>query len=230
MEAIARGAFPGTRVVRRIEQGTPADRILEHIRATRTDLVVVKARNSSKPDQNPLGHVAAEIFSEAPCAVWLDCARAAPDAAGDGPVCCSVDGDESDAYVMREAAQLASHFGRPLTIIRTLWAEPGKSTALFCDPLVRRREIQSAEIRLDRLRRRFAPTAGVRVEIGLKEPALNQVIRSQNARLLVTMGGDEAVLAAESVCPVWRLARPEWVIAPAPMPHVEYSIPQRRIA
>ena len=230
MEAIARGDFPGRRVVRRIEQGRPADRILEHIRATHTDLVVLPAQNLSTPDQGLSGRVAWEVFAEAPCAVWLDCVPATPYAFGDGPVCCSVDGNESDEYVVQEAAKLASKLGGPLTIVCTLWAEPGKSTALFCDPHVRRREVEFAEARLNRLRQRFAPGADLLVEIGLKESVLYQVIRSHNARLLVTTGGGGVLLAAESICPVWRLARPEWSLASIPIPQFEYSEPQRRTA
>jgi nucleotide-binding universal stress UspA family protein len=201
LEGIARQDLPGVRVVCRIERGRAADRILECIRETHIDLVVMP-----EPD----GETAAQVFLDAPCAVWLAGAPAGPSVSSSlrvRTICCSIDGGDTDEHVLQEAARLASDLGARLTIVNALWAEPGQSTAPLCDAYVRRREIQSAEVRIDKLRRQFAPEADLRVEVGIRETVLRQAIQSQDAGLLVTGGrASAAILAAELTCPVWRVA------------------------
>ncbi len=234
MESVARQDLPGVRVVRRVEEGREADRILEYIRANHIDLVVQPGRNLYSPGQSSFSQAAREVFQEAPCAVWMDgvsCPPAMKDSLRGRPICCSIDGGESDEYVLEEAAKLASDLGARLTIVHPLWAEAGKSTALLCDPHVRRLEVQSAEVRADKLRRRFAPGADIRIEVGLKESVLSQVIPRLNAGLLVTASDDAAaILAAELICPIWRLPRRAQSFVSVPQVRYACAGQERRIA
>jgi hypothetical protein len=234
MDVVARQDLPGVRVVRRIERGREVDRILECIRTNQIDLVVHPARTLCPTGQSPFSAAARHVFREAPCAVWLDCVSVPPnlqDSLRGRPICCSVDGGEADEYVLQEAAQLASDLGARLTIIYQLWAETGKTTALFCDPHARGREVQTAEVRMDRLRRRFAPGADLRVEVGIKESVLSQAIRRLNAGLLVAASDDAAaILAAEPVCPVWRLPQCARSFERAPKALAACAGQERRIA
>jgi nucleotide-binding universal stress UspA family protein len=224
MEFIARRDFPGKRVTRRFERGRVTERILEHIRSAEVDLVVLPARNRPAAGRSPLGHVAREVLSEAPCGVWLEWPGSAElrNGAQNGPVCCSIDGTESDSYLMQEAARWACELAAPLTIVQPLWAPPGKSTSLFCDPHYRSIEVGYAETRIERLRRQFGVKADLEVEIGIREIVLGRAVQTSHARLLVT-GDHEAALAAEGICPVWRMPRVGRLAVPIPAPKALYA-------
>jgi nucleotide-binding universal stress UspA family protein len=88
LEFIARRDFPGMRIIRRAERGRAADRILDYIRARNINLVVM-------PVRSPLGHVAEEVVSNAPCAVWLDWPRQAH-ASGKRRICCALEEREAE--------------------------------------------------------------------------------------------------------------------------------------
>jgi hypothetical protein len=122
--------------------------------------------------------------------------------------------------VLRQAARLAYESGAQLTIVRPLWTEYGKSTAPLCDPQTRKREIAFAQMRMERLRRRLAPAADIRVEVGMPEPVLCRVLEELRADLLVTSRGDLGHLP----CPAWRVARSSWGAQPEQEPTMVFAI------
>jgi nucleotide-binding universal stress UspA family protein len=211
MDAIARSAVYAPQVCRRIERGSAASRILQYIRLNHIDLVVMPARSSAALHRSPLGSVADEILKEAPCPVWLDWG-AARSSLTPGMharrVCCALELGDSDEHVLHEAAALTVKLGASLTVVHAVSPIPGRPLALLRDGDARQREFGSVERRIERLRRRYAPSADVRIEVGSSETVVSRTIRAQSAGLLITGPFQEAILAARSECPVLRLAPP----------------------
>jgi nucleotide-binding universal stress UspA family protein len=226
MEAIARDGIAAPRVRRRIERGSPASRILQYIRLNHIDLVVIPARGSAALHRSPLGSVADEILKEAPCPVWLDWG-AARSSLTPGMharrVCCALELGESDEHILHEAAALTTKLGASLTVVHAVSPIPGRSMALLRDGDIRQREFGSVERRIERLRRRYAPSADVKIEIGSSEAVVSRTIRSQSAGLLVAGHFREAIMAARSECPVLRLAAPASIAAPLMEPEPWYA-------
>jgi hypothetical protein len=204
LELFAHRQFRGARISRRIEWGRPADCILNAIRTNSPDAVLLTGGQSS-PGESALGPIAREVLAEAPCPVLLEWAVNAPvNCARTQPVCCALALDGTDESVLTEAVWAAARVGAPLQLVHAL--VPGNSSAaLLWDPNVRQRETAMALSRMEGMRDRYAPGAGVQVDVGMAASVINRAIRFNRAGLLVTGGSREALLAAESECPVLYL-------------------------
>jgi len=210
---IARTRFPEMAVTSRVESGQPAEEIVRHVQDGGADLVVMAARHSSGLRRSAVGHVASKVVNEAPCAVWLHWGRhLAPAPARAHGVCCVADLNQPFEDVLHEAAEIADAIGATLTIIHVVSPAHGGYPALW-DRGERRRAVRNAAAQLDAARREIAPTAGIAIEAG--PPALlSRTIRNLEPEFLVSGPRLEHVLAAESLCPVWRV--PARRIATAP--------------
>jgi len=203
LELFGRRQFRGARISRRIEWGRPADCILNVIRTESPDAVLLTGGQSSS---GPLRSIAAEVMAEAPCPMLLEWAvTAGVSARGNGahtqPVCCALDLDDTDERVLTEAVWAAARIGVPLKLVHALAPRDSK-VAMLWDPQVRERETATARSRMAAVRDRYAPGAGLQVDVGMAAPVINRAIRLHNAGLLVAGGSREALLSAESQCPV----------------------------
>jgi nucleotide-binding universal stress UspA family protein len=233
MEAIAQDAIYAPRVRRRIERGSAAGCILQYIRLNHIDLVVIPARGSTALHRSPLGSVADEILKEAPCPVWLDWGAARSSLTPGMQarrVCCALELGESDEHVLHEAAAFTMNLGASLTVVHAVSPMPGRPLALLRDGDVRQREFGSIERHIERLRRRYAPSADVKIEVGSSETVVSRTIRAQSAGLLVTGHFLEAIMAARSECPVLRLAPPASSAVPLMEPEPRYADAAQRSA
>jgi nucleotide-binding universal stress UspA family protein len=206
LEFLARKEFESARVCRRVERGRAADRILDYARLHGPELIAMPARAASSLRHGPLGHVTEEVLTGAPCAVLLDWLTGAEDRARH--VCCAVRLDESDEEVLCRAAEVARDLGAELTIIHAVTPDPRKPAALLWDPVVREREIRTAQAWVDVLRQKYAPTARLHIEVGGVEAVVGRTLHRLDAGLLVAAGECRTILAAEGICPVLRLAAP----------------------
>lgn len=211
MRAIAETGLqaPGARC--RLERGEPAERILEYVRANSVDLVVIPASRSPRLHGRAVGSVADRVLAEARCPVWLDWGSArSQTTAGmfSQRVCCALELNDSDEPVMQGAAGIAVDLGADLTMVHAVSPPPGRPLMLLWDPKVRDREVGRAKRRLEELRRRFQPSAEVAVEIGPSRSVVSRTILNAATGLLVTGNCRDAILAAESECPVLRIAMP----------------------
>ena len=199
LELFGRRQFRGARISRRIEWGGPADCILNAIRTDSPDAVLLTGGQSSP---GALGPIAAEVMAEAPCPVLLEWAVRAPvNGARTQPVCCALDLDDTDERVLTEAVWAAARMGAPLKLVHALAPRDSK-VAMLWDPQVRERETAAARSRMAAVRDRYAPGAGLQVDVGMAAPVIDRAIRLHNAGLLVAGGSREALLPAESQCPV----------------------------
>jgi nucleotide-binding universal stress UspA family protein len=201
LELLAHRQFRGARISRRIEWGRPADCILNVIRTAGMDAVMLSA-GYAPMGTNTLGPVVTEVLAEAPCPVLLEWAITAPvNRARTQPVCCAVGSDASEEVVLKEAVWAAEQMEAPLKIVCALQPD-GSRPALLWEPSTREREVALLRSRIEGLRDRWAPGSAVQVGVGLPVSVFSRAIRLHGAGLLVTGGSREALLAAESECPV----------------------------
>ena len=210
LDVLTRRHFSHCTVRRRLDNGSPADRILDYIRENEIEMVVMPARDSDGFGKGPLGQVATGILREACCPVWLEWRKGgqqsvAPAAAA--RICCAIDGTRSAEQVLRHAVMVADNLGGQLTIISPVQPSPNNPSALFQDPLIREKEVLRETERIDKLRRRIAPSADVIVAAGWPEAVIGRAIREHHTSLLITGDCWRTVLAAEPTCPVLRLCQ-----------------------
>jgi len=218
LEFMTRTGLGRARLNWRVERGVAADRILEYVRENHVDLIVMPARGTSGVRRRPMGHVTEEVLAEAQCHVWLDWATAVPSTPARmriQQVCCAIRLDGSEEPVLYEAALCAADLDAALTIVHAVQPEPARPLPPR-EADVRERAVRLATMQIDALRRRIAPAADLRVQMGSTGVVVSRIIRDQEAGLLVSGGDRETILAAESACPVLRVAIPHRSALPAP--------------
>jgi nucleotide-binding universal stress UspA family protein len=200
LELFAHRQFCGARLSRRIEWGRPADCILNVIRTTGMDVVLMSPGHAPLGG-SALGPVATEVLAEAPCPVLLEWAATAPaNCVRTRPVCCAIEFDGGEEAVLEEADSAAACLEAPLKVICAL--APGVFKVALWDPAERERQMGAVRTRIEELCGRWAPRADVQVGVGLPVSVFSRAIRFHGAGLLVTGGSPESVLSAESECPV----------------------------
>ena len=216
LELFGHRQFRRAQISRRIEWGRPVDCILNAIRAVRADVVLMSAGPAPLAG-NALSPVVTDVLTEAACPVLLEWPVTAPvNHARIHPVCCAIEFDRGEEAVVREAAWAAARMQAPLKLACAL-VPGGANMSLLWDPAGRDHEIARVRSRMEGLRDRLAPGAEVHVGVGLPVSVFSRVIRAHRAALLVTGSSHEALLAAESECPVLyvpsarrvRVGRPE---------------------
>jgi len=201
LELLAHRQFRGARISRRIEWGRPADCILSVIRTAGIDAVLLSA-GYAPMGTNALGPVVTEVLAETPCPVLLEWAITAPvNRARTQPVCCALGSGGSEEAVLKEAVWAAERIEAPLKIVCALQPDSSRP-ALLWEPSIRDREVALLRSRIEGMRDRWAPGSPVQVSVGLPVSVFSRAIRLHGAGLLVTGGSREALLAAESECPV----------------------------
>lgn len=233
LRTIAEKGLGSRRVTLRLEQGAPGERILEHIRRKGADLVLMSAGASSQLHGNPIGSVVDQVLTEAPCSVWLDWGSArSPYRAGmfARRVACALALNDSDEYVLRQAANISGKLEAGLTVIHAVCPAPDKPVALLWDRRTRAGVLERAKKRIEALLRHFYPAAEVAVEVGSCRAVVNRVIQEDGMGLLITGNSREAILAARCECPVLRLGIPAAATAAATKQEPAYAMAARRIA
>jgi nucleotide-binding universal stress UspA family protein len=201
--------FSHCTVTRRIEHGSPADRIVDYIRENEIEMVVMAARDSGGFGKGPLGRVASGILRDASCPVWLEWRtgkQQEPSPVGAPRICCAIDGAQRPEQMLRDAIVMADRLGGNLTIVSAVQPRPYHPASLFHGPLVSDDDLIRETDRMEKLCRRIAPTADVVVAAGWCEAVISRAVRDCRASLLITGDCRQAVLAAEATCPVLRIA------------------------
>jgi nucleotide-binding universal stress UspA family protein len=227
MEFLARKEFAFAPVCRCVVRGPAADAILDYARLNEPDIIVMKAGGAPNVGRNSLGHVTEEVLTATPCAVWLEWMTGSGDCARH--ICCAVRLDESDEAVLCRAAEVARELSAELTIIHAVSPEPEKRAALLWDSVVREHSIRTAQVLVDTLRRKFAPEARLHIAIGGVHEVVSRALYRLDAGLLVA-AQREAIFAAQSACPVLRVAQAAWSRAHAPEPGPSRAIGASRTA
>ena len=231
MRAIAGRGLDTTQIRCRLESGEPGERIVEHVVAHQIGLVVMSAGGSDSSYGRPIGPVADRVLNEAACPVWLDWGTARSRSSAGMyalQVACALLQNEADEYILRQAAEMTDQLQAGLLVVQAIPQSAGEPVILYRDPPIRGRSVQSARARTERLRRRYCPAADIRVERGPHRTVLSRVLKTHETGLLVTGNVREAILAAESECPVLRLSAP--AAAAVPIDEPVYEMAARRSA
>lgn len=233
LRSIAEDGLHSRRVTLRLEQGDPAERILEHIRWKSVDLVVTSAAGSPHAHASPIGPVADEVLTKAPCSVWLDwgSARSRPQAGMYARrVACALGLNDSDEYVLSEATDISGNLEAGLTVIHVVCPSSDKPIALLRDQRIRDGVLERAKRRIEGLLRFVNPAAELAVEVGSPQAVVSRILQNDGMGLLITGNAREAILAARHECPVLRLGIPAASTVAATKPEPCYAMAARRIA
>ena len=138
LDVLARRHFSHCAVRRRLDNGSPADRILDYIRENEIEMVVMASRDSGGFGKGPLGLVATGVLRDASCPVWLEWRNGKQQ--DSSPVttpriCCAIDGTQLPEQLLREAVAVADKIGGELTIVSVVQPRPHDSVTLSRGPL-----------------------------------------------------------------------------------------------
>jgi len=199
LEVFAHRQLRGARISRRIEWGRVADCVVRTAESTGADVLLISA---GLPSDGANSSVAAEVLADVPCPVLIEWPVSAPvNRARTQPVCCALERNGSELEVLGEAVWAAGRMEAPLKVISVLAPESSHS-ALLWDPDERASATAAQLAYVSELCRRWAPEAEVQVGVGVPAVVVRRALRFHGSGLLVTGGGTEAPLAAESECPV----------------------------
>jgi nucleotide-binding universal stress UspA family protein len=223
LRSIAR-ALGDRQVSCRLERGAAGDRILQYARANLVDLIVISARSRSGLRGAPTGSVAGHVLSEAGCGVWLDwCPAGSRAATGMNArrVGCALAHPDTDEFVLRQAEDISGELNAGLTVVQAVQLPRDRPFLLLREQRARAAALALAKSRIDKLGRSSYPSAEIAVDVGSHRTVIRRVIQSQAMGLLVTGNQREVILAAESQCPVLRVATPiaaaasnlDWMLA-----------------
>jgi len=208
LDVLARRHFRQCAVRRRLDNGSPADRILDYISENEIEMVVMASRDSDGFGKGPLGRVATGVLRDAFCPVWLEWRngkRQDSSSLATPRICCAIDGTRSPEQLLREAVVVADQIGGDLTIVSVVQPRPYDSATLSRGLLDVNEELLRETRRIEKLKRRIAPSAEVMVAGGWCEAIIGRAVRERRASLLITGDCRQAVLSAEATCPVLRL-------------------------
>lgn len=216
----------------RMERGAASERVLEYARTHSMDLIAISARGSSGLRGARIGSVADQILAEASCHVWLgwNSDRASSVGMYARRVACALAQDEWDEYILREAENISGDLQADLTVIQAVPLPGGLPLVVPRDTAARDAILARVKRRIEKLLRRFYAPADVTVEAGSHSAVVSSVIQSKAMGLLVTSNLREAILAAESECPVLRVATPAQSAASNAIPETEIAMAAGRSA
>jgi nucleotide-binding universal stress UspA family protein len=233
LRAIAREGLRAQRVTYRLERGAPGERILEYVRSKAIDLVVLSAGGSSHVFGHPIGSVADQVLAEAPCSVWLDWGSARSRSTAGmyaRQVGCALSFNDSDEYVLGEAAEISGSLEAGLTVIHAVAPAPENPVVPLWDQRHRDGALTKAKSRIEVLLRHFHLGVKLAVEVGSNHTVVSRAIQDHVMGLLVTGYWREAILAARGECPVLRLAIAAAASIPAAETEPRYAMAARRSA
>jgi nucleotide-binding universal stress UspA family protein len=222
----------GRHVTWRMERGVAGERVLEYARAHSMDLIAISARGSSGLRGPRLGSVTDQILAEASCHVWLGWNSDRSSSVGmyARRVACALAQDEWDEHILREAENISGDLQADLTVIQAVPLPGHLPLVVPRDEAARDAILARAKRRIEKLLRRFYAPADVTVEAGSHGAVVSSVIQSKAMGLLVTSNLREAILAAESECPVLRVATPISGRASNAIPEPEFAMAAGRSA
>jgi nucleotide-binding universal stress UspA family protein len=188
--------FSDVRVRALVTTGYPAEQIVHHARANRTDLIMMPTHGRGPFRRFVLGSVTTKVLHDTHCPVWtsahLDLERppAPPDLRN---VLCAVDLDETGEHTIRYAGGLAKRLGSTLTIAHAVPAVetlPGR----YMDTEFEIDLMEAARTRLFEMQATAGTNGIVCVGAGNIARFVAQAARSHRADLVVIGRGGNGMM------------------------------------
>jgi nucleotide-binding universal stress UspA family protein len=175
------------RVVRVLEEGDPASRIIEHAQSGGFDLIMMPTHGYGPFRRLLLGSVTAKVLHGADCPVWTSVhGETSPpaEAASLKHIVCAVDLGPHSAAVLGWASSMATEFKARLTVVHVVALDP-RTQAYYFSPEWRWQLIKSAKADVEKLQARAGSNAEIQIDAGDIHQAVRGAAVSLQADLLV---------------------------------------------
>jgi len=207
--------FRGIRVTRLVEEGDPAQEIVDFAHKGNFDLIVMPTHGYGPFRRFLLGSVTAKVLHDACCPVWtgphMEDAPTYPKISFHKVVCAIDLGPHSHA-VLEWAAVFAREYGSDLQIVHAIPTSTVSVGGFYFDPEWRTHVVNEAQDRINYLREELRIKAEVLVETGDVAAEVRAVAEESHADLVVAGRAQHGVMGRlrantyaivrESPCPV----------------------------
>jgi nucleotide-binding universal stress UspA family protein len=215
LSRFAAGGLKGIPITRVVEEGDPAQEIVEYAHNGNFDLIVMPTHGYGPFRRFLLGSVTAKVLHDAGCPVWTGPHM---EGAPDYPkisfrrVLCALDLGSHSRAVLEWAASFAREYGADLDIVHAIPTSTVSVGGFYFDPEWRSQVESEARDRIAYLREGLAIQGDVRVRTGEVAAAVRAVAEESHADLVVigrSHGGvlgrlraNAYAIVRESPCPV----------------------------
>jgi nucleotide-binding universal stress UspA family protein len=188
LNRFAAEGLKGISVTRVVEEGDPAQEIVQYAHNGNFDLIVMPTHGYGPFRRFLLGSVTAKVLHDASCPVWTGPHM---EGAPDYPkisfrrVLCAVDLGSHSRAVLEWAAQFAREYGSDLDIVHAIPTSTVSVGGFYFDPEWRSQVENEARDRIAYLREGLGVKGEVRVETGEVAPAVRAVAEDTHADLVV---------------------------------------------
>ena len=187
LEAYLEGELGRVKVIRVLEEGDPALRIVEHAHSGEFGLIMMPTHGYGPFRRLLLGSVTAKVLHGADCPVWTSVhSETSPraDATGLKHVVCAVDLGPQSAAVLSWASWLATEFKARLTLVHVVPLDP-RTEAYYFSPEWRWHLMKAAKADIETLQASAGSQAEVHLDVGDVHQAVRSAAESLQADLLV---------------------------------------------
>ena len=190
-------AFKGINVARVVEEGDPAQRIVEFAHSRNFDLIVMPTHGYGPFRRFLLGSVTAKVLHDASCPVWtgphMEQAPAYPRISF-SRVLCAIDLGPHSRTVLEWAARFAHEYGADLDIVHAIPTSTVSVGGFYFDPEWRTHVVNEAQDRISYLKEGLGIKGSVLVETGEVAHTVRAAAEESQANLVVIGRGHAGVL------------------------------------
>jgi nucleotide-binding universal stress UspA family protein len=216
LEDFGKTEFEGIEVVRIVESGDVASRIVSFARTNKVDLIVMPTHGRGAFRRMLLGSITSNVLHDAQCPVLTTahCETLAPLALRDvKSIVCAVDVEPENERVIVGAAEAAEMFHASLHLVHAISAPEARAGNVLTDLGFKRSLFDNAASHLSELQNIAHTDYQVDIEGGSVAGVLGRAVRDYHADLLVIGRGqmsepfgvlrtNVAAIIRESPCPV----------------------------
>ncbi len=187
----------GINVKRVVEEGDPAQQIVDYAHNEKCDLIVMPTHGYGPFRRFLLGSVTAKVLHDAGCPVWTGPHMEEAPAYGKisfRRVLCAVDLGPHSRTVLEWAAGFAHEYGADLDIVHVIPMSTVSVGGFYFDPEWRTHVVNEAHDRIEYLREGLGTKGEVRVETGEVAHAVRTAADESHASLVVIGRGHAGVL------------------------------------
>ncbi|MBZ5576673.1 MAG: universal stress protein [Acidobacteriia bacterium] len=209
------GSLKGISVSRVVQEGDPAQQIVEFAHEGKFDLIVMPTHGYGPFRRFLLGSVTAKVLHDADCPVWtgphMEEAPPYPKISF-RRILCAIDLGPHSRAVLEWGAGFAREYGADLDIVHAIPASTVSVGGFYFDPEWRTHVVNEARERIGFLQEDFGLSAQIRIETGDPSTAVRAVAEESQSNMVVIGRGHAGVLGRlranayaiirESPCPV----------------------------
>jgi nucleotide-binding universal stress UspA family protein len=176
-------------ITRVIEEGGPAEKIVEYARSEDASLIMMPTHGLSSFRRFLLGSVTAKVLHDAECPVWTEVhTENAPEAHPSEPrtLACAVDLAPENARVLRWGAALAAELGRRLLVVHAIPSFGFHPETYYLETDLRRFLVGQAKEQIAKMLASCSISgAEIHIEAGPVPKAVRSAVEDREADLLV---------------------------------------------